>query len=179
MKNAKLRVLTFFVAVLAVGLIAGSLNAQALKIGIVLDQEILANFPAWERASQEFDVQVKAWNEEAQSMQDILREMFNEYEKQKLILSEEKRTEKEAAIRAKEESLRAFTSQIFGPGGTSERTQEQLRIPLQDRITQAIQTVAEADGYDVVLSAGQGSVAYFKPTYDITQKVIHALEDQE
>lgn len=179
MKNAKSLILPLVMTILMVGFITGSLNAQTVKIGVVDDAEVLANFPAWERAAQEFAIQQTAWNEEAQSMQNDLQEIFNEYEKQKLILSEEKRSEREAAIRAKEESLRAYTAQIFGPGGTAERTHAQLTTPLQDQISQAIQTVAEADGYDVVFTLGSSGIAYFKQTYDITKKVLNALEDQE
>lgn len=178
MQNAKVRVLTFLLTLLAVGLIAGSLNAQALKIGIVNDEEIKAGYPAWERASQEFETERKAWDDEAQALQTELQEMVNEYERQKLILSEEKRAEKEAAIRAKEESLRAFSSQIYGPGGTAERKQEQLMFPLLENVNQAIQIVAETEGFDVIFTM-QSGIGYIKPSYDVTQKVLDALEDLE
>ena len=178
MLNAKSRVLTFFLIVLVVGLIAGSTNAQTIKIGIVNDEEIKTSYPAWQRAAQEFETERKAWDDEAQAMQVELQEMVNEYEKQKLILSEDKRAEKEATIRTKEESLRAFTSQIYGPGGTAERKQEQLMFPLLEAVNLAIQTVAETDGYDVIFTM-QSGIGYIKPAYDVTEKVINALEDQE
>lgn len=168
----------FSLLLFAVILSAGSVNAQALKIGIVNDEEIKAGYPAWTRAAEEFDTQQKAWDEEARNMENELQEMMDDYDKQRLILSEDKRTEKEAAIKAKQESLRAYTAQIYGPGGTAEKQRDQLMIPLLDAVNKAITTVAEAEGYDVIFTM-QSGLGYIKPSYDVTQKVLNALEDQE
>ena len=168
----------FSLLLFAVILSAGSVSAQALKIGIVNDEEIKAGYPAWTRAAEEFDTQQKAWDEEARNMENELQEMMDDYDKQRLILSEDKRTEKEAAIRAKQESLRAYTAQIYGPGGTAEKQRDQLMIPLLDAVNKAITTVAEAEGYDVIFTM-QSGLGYIKPSYDVTQKVLNALEDQE
>lgn len=167
--------LLLFAMILSVGSAA---NAQSLKIGIVNDEEIKAGYPAWARAAEEFDTQQKAWDEESRTMENELKEMMDDYDKQRLILSEDKRAEKEAAIKAKQESLRAYTAQVYGPGGTAERQRDQLMVPLLDAVNKAITTVAEAEGYDVIFTM-QSGLGYIKPSYDVTEKVLNALEDQE
>jgi outer membrane protein len=107
-----------------------------------------------------------------------LEELTQDYEKQKLILSEDKKKEREAAIRAKQDGLDAFTRTIYGPGGTAETKQMDLIKPLLDKVNTAIQLVAEEGGYDVVFTL-QSGLGYIKPSYDLTDKVLAKLETLE
>ena len=167
------------IAVMALGTISvENAKAQGLKIGIIDDEKIKAGYDAFARAQEEFDVEYKAWQEEARTMETDLQEMFDEYERQRLILSEEKRLEKEASIRVKQEALEGFTRQIFGPGGTAEKKMAQLQMPLQENVTRAMQIVAETEGFDVIFTMASG-IGYIKPSYDVTEKVLSALEDLE
>lgn len=179
MQSAKNLTLATLFAIIALSLLATpAANAQGLKVGIVNDEEIKKGYDAWNRAVEEFETERRAWDEEAQNMNTELQDMLTEYERQKLILSEEKRNEREATIRAKEESLRAFTSRVYGPGGTAEKKQEALMMPLLDNVSLAIQTVAETDGFDIIFTM-QSGLGYIKPSFDVTEKVLDALADQE
>jgi outer membrane protein len=164
---------------LALVLVAGQTGkAQALKIGFIDDDKIKENFPAWVRAQEQWEVERKAWEDEANNKQTELQDMMDEYDKQKLILSDEKKKEREAAIRVKRESLDAFTRQVYGPGGTAEQKQMTLIGPLLDRVNQAIGMVAEEENFDVVFTM-QSGLGYIKPIYDITDKVLEKLESLE
>ena len=110
-------------------------------------------------------------------MQQELRELTEEFEKQKLILSEEKKREREAAINAKREALDAYTRTVFGPGGTAERKQSQLLQPILENIQQAIEEVAIKGNYDVIFTLQ--SIAYIKDSYDVTDEVLSRLEEIE
>ena len=169
---------TIFAALLLAGSIFGlssQVSAQGMKIGFVRDDVIKDNYKAWQRAQQEWETEQKAWEDEATTKQQELQDMQDEYDKQKLILSEDKRREREAAIRTKQESLDAYTRQIYGPGGTAERTQQKLIVPLLDRVTKAIELVATEGNYDVVFTM-QSGLGYIKETYDLTDKVLEKLE---
>jgi outer membrane protein len=157
-------------------MVASTVSAQMLKIGFINDDKIKDNYKPWQRVQEEWNVQQKAWNDEANSRQQELQEMLDEYDKQKLILSEEKRKEREAAIRAKQESLDAFTRQVFGPNGTAERKQIELLEPLINKINEAIKMVAEEEGYDVIFTL-RSNLGYIKEDYDITDKVLAKLEE--
>ena len=103
---------------------------------------------------------------------------MTEYDKQKLILSEDKRREKEATILAKQEALDAFTRQIYSPGGKADKKQEQLIVPLLERVTKAIELVAIEGNYDVIFTLNSG-LGYIKESYDVTDKVLEQLEQIE
>lgn len=154
------------------------LNAQGLKIGYVKDDKIKQDYKAWVRAQDQWEVEAKAWDEEAAAKQTELQDLVDEYEKQRLILSEEKKQEKEAAIRAKQEALDAFTRQVYGPGGTAERKHTQLIQPLLEKVTSAIEAVAIEGGYDVIFTL-QSGLGYIRETHDITDKVLKYLETEQ
>lgn len=177
--RSSVKVLILAGVALALILTAGqSAKAQALKIGYIDDDKIKENYPAWNRAQEQWEVERKAWEDEANAKQTELQDMMDEFDKQKLILSEEKKKEREAAIRTKREALDAYTRQIYGPGGTAEQKQMTLISPLLDKVNQAITLVAEEENYDIVFTM-QSGLGYIKPVYDITDKVLEKLETLE
>ena len=105
-------------------------------------------------------------------------DLIVEYDKQKLILSEDKKKEKEAAIRAKQEALDAYTRQVYGPGGTAETKNKTLLEPLLENVNRAIEAVALEGDYDVIFTM-QSGLGYIKEGYDVTEKVLEYLEKQE
>ncbi len=157
---------------------APAANAQGIKIGFVNDEQIKQDYKAWKVAQEEWELESRAWEDEAVTEQQELQELQEEYEKQKLILSEDKKREREAAINAKTEALDAYTRQIYGPGGTAERKQNQLIQPLLENITSAIEEVAIEGNYDIIFTL-QSGLGYVKESYDVTEEVLKRLEDIE
>ncbi len=175
MSTAKLFVRAGLLA-LVLGLVFSfTATAQTMKIGFVNDELIKQKYPAWQRAQEQWETERKAWDAEAQTQQTALQEMMADYDKQRLILSDDKRKEREAAIRAKQESLDNYTKGIYGPDGTAEKKQQELVGPLLENVNKAIEAVAIEENFDVIFTL-QSGLGYIKETYDVTQKVIDALE---
>lgn len=160
------------------GLFGDASYAQGVKIGFVEDDKIVAAYPEFGRAQEQYTLEYNAWNEEAQTMQSELEELIQDYDKQKLILSDDKKAEREAAIRAKRDGLDAYTREIFGPGGRAERKNDEMMRPLLEKVNTAIQLVAEENGYDVIFTL-QSGLGYIKPTLNVTDKVLEKLEKIE
>ena len=170
------QLLTALVAVLVVAFcLAPAVSAQGSKMGFVKEDRLQQEYKGWQRAQEEWETESKAWEDEAVTMQQELRELTEEFEKQKLILSEEKKREREAAINAKREALDAYTRTVFGPSGTAERKQSQLLQPILENIQQAIEEVAIEGNYDVIFTLQ--SIAYIKDSYDVTDEVLKRLEE--
>lgn len=168
-----------FVLVLAMIFVAGmslTSHAQIGKFGYVDSDKIFLEFKEWGKAQEEFNTQYKLWDEDAKKMQKELEEMIIEYEKQKLILSADKKTERENSIDAKRQGLDAYTKEIFGPAGTAERKNNTLVKPLLDRINEAIERVATDENYDFIFNSS--GLAYAKKDFDITEKILEILQEE-
>lgn len=178
MCRLKTYLISTLVVVMTVLFFSGAVSSQVLKIGYVNDEQIKNDYKAWQQAQEDWELEAKAWEEEALQKQQDLQEFEAEYEKQKLILSEEKKREKEATINVKRKDLDAYTLRIFGPNGEAERKQAQLLQPLLEKITNAIDAVAVDGNYDIIFTL-QSGLGYIKPTYNVTDKVMKTLEESE
>ncbi len=175
MQRAKQLLIMFTAAfVLATGFMATA-SAQSMKIGFIKDDEIKKSYKAWLHAQEQWEVERKAWDTEAQTKSDELTTLLEEYEKQRLILSDDKKREREAALRAKKDALDAFTQQIYGPSGTAEQKQNELLTPLLANINKAIEQVAIDEGFDIIFTSMSG-LGYIKPTFEVTTKVLEYLD---
>jgi outer membrane protein len=174
------KLLTLTLLVVAVGILmsATTTQAQALKVGVVRDSVIKSQYKAFQHAQEQWDVEKRAWDSTAAEMQQALQDMATDYEKQKLILSDEKRKQREADIRAKQAALDAFTQQVYGPDGMAQRKNEELLNPIIENVNKAMEMVAAEDGYDLIFTNASG-LGYFKPSFDITDKVLAYLEKLE
>ncbi|MEE9442090.1 MAG: OmpH family outer membrane protein [candidate division Zixibacteria bacterium] len=152
-------------------------NAIAQKLAFVDSERIFMSYTEWVRAQEQFAADMKEWDDEAAQMQTELQDMYTEYEKQKLILSADKKAEREAAIVAKEQLLQAFTRDVSAPGGRAERRQNELAQPLLEKITASIEKVAIEENIDFVFNSG--GLSYGKKELDITDKVLEILEEGE
>lgn len=177
MKTFKNLFFIVFACLLIISVMPTESSSQGLKVGFVNEQRIRTEYKAFARAEEEFNLESKAWEDEATAKQTELNDLLTEYEKQKLILSEDKKKEKEASIRAKQEALDAYTRQIFGPGGTAERKERELLTPILEKANKAIEQVSLEGNFDVVFSTS--ALVYIKPVYDITDKVLEQLDKIE
>ncbi len=161
---------------IAITLLLGG-TAAAQKFAFVDSEKIKQNYAEWQKAEETFNTEFSAWEEEAAKMETELRQMMQDYEKQRLILSAEKKLEREAAISAKEEALNSFTREISAPGGKAERRMNELVKPLYERIQAAIEKVAIEENFDFIFNSA--GLAYARKELDITDKVIEILESED
>lgn len=176
MNRIKILALSIVLVALVFPVVVDSVSAQGIKIGFVRDERIKKEFSSWVKAEEQWRAETKAWEDEAMAKQEELANMQDEYEKQRLILSEEKKREKEAALSTKQEALDAFTKQIYGPGGTAERKHAQLLEPLLQSISDAIEAIAVEGDFDVIFTL-QSGLGFIKEQYDVTDQVIKYLEE--
>jgi outer membrane protein len=170
------RVMKFGIAAVLLALVCAA-PAVAQKMGYIDSEKIQANYKEWATAQTQFNTEMKAWEDEAAKMDQELKDMIAEYDKQRLILSAEKKAEREAAINAKQEALASFTKEISAPGGKAEQRMQALSKPLYEKIQAAIEKVAIENNYDFIFNSA--GLAYAKKDLDVTDKVIEKLESGE
>ena len=178
MRTFRNPLLTFLLVAFVFSLLPQLASAQAVKLAFVKDELIKQEYKAWQRAQETWEIDNKAWEDEAMAQQADLESLIEEYEKQQLILGEAKKREKEAAINAKRDALDLYTKEIYGPGGKAERQHATLITPLLENISKAIETVAIEENYDVVFTL-QSGLGYIKESLDITDKVLTKLDEIE
>lgn len=147
---------------------AGTLAAE-LKVGYVQVEKILQEAPQTAESGKKLEKEFSPRTQELERMQKQIKDMEASLDKDALTMSESDRRNKERDVsnlklefQRKQRELREDINL---------RKNEELSS-LQDRINKAVTSVAEAEGYDLVV---YGGVAYASKKVDVTDKVLKSL----
>ena len=151
-------------------------NAQ-LKIGYVDSDTIMDNFPDVQDARQKIDALVQEWQTELKKMEGELKSKQDDYEKRKLIMTEQTSTEAMAEIAKLEKEISDYRDKKFGANGELFQKQNEIMKPIQNKVFITIQDIATEEDLDFVFDrSGDILFLYAKPQYDLTAKVIERLK---
>lgn len=169
-----MKIKAFFV--IALMLLSAGVYAQA-KIGYVDSKVIIESMQDAKDAQVNLDNLVSVWKSEIQQLNDSLNLIKDDYEKKKIILTENVKKQKEEEIKGLEKRITEFKLGKFGENGEYFLKQNELMKPVQDKMFKAIQDVAKEGDYDYVFDrSSQLMLLYMNEKYDLTQKVIKKLE---
>ena len=168
----KIMVLVVFLLLLS----AIQAGAQ-VKIAYFNSDAIMKQLPDAQDAQKQLDQLVADWQQELNKMQDEWKKKFDDYDKRKLIMTEQRRAEAERELRDMDQKIVDFRTQKFGQNGELFNKQNELMKPVQDRVFKAVQDVAREDGYDYVFDkSGDILLMYANEKYDLTQKIFTKLK---
>jgi len=167
---------TFLVIIFVfVLVIVGSLSAQ-IKIGYVDSQRILNEFDEAREAQAKLDMEAKKLQDEYQRLLAKLDSLNKEYERQRLIMSETRRKEKEEEIMELQRQIQDFQVNKLGPNGEIYQKQAELVGPVLEKIKKVIQKIGEEENYDYIFDTVAGNILYADPAHDLTDKVLYELK---
>ena len=168
------RLIIFFVSII---LILPAINFAQLKIGYVDSNTILKELPDAQDAQKTIDALVQEWKDELQKMQKELDAKSADFEKRKLIMSDNKRLEVENEITKMINDINNYRQSKFGFQGELYTQQEEIMKPVQNKIFLAIESVAEDEELDYVFDrSGDILFLYANEDYDITSLVLELLK---
>ena len=151
-------------------------NAQ-LKIGYVDSDTIMDNYPDVQDARQRLDALIQEWQAELRKMESDLKLKQDDYEKRKLIMTEQTSTEAKADITKLEKEIADYRDKKFGANGELFQKQSEVMKPVQNKVFTIIQQIAAEEELDFVFDrSGDIIFLYAKPEYDLTAKVIERLK---
>jgi outer membrane protein len=148
-----------------------------LQIGYVNSDAILKKLPDAQDAQKKLDALIQEWKEEIQKMQKEFETKTKDFDKRKLVMSDNNKLEIEKELEKLESDISKFREGKFGYKGELYTKQEEVMKPIQNRIFTAIQEVAEEDDLDFVFDkSGDIMFLFAKDKFDITDKVLMILE---
>ncbi len=149
------------------------LGVNAQKFAFVDTQYILNNIPEYKMAQKQLDELSKKWQQEIETKVAEIDRMYKSYQTDAVLLPEDIKKQREDEILQKEKDLRALKKKRFGTDGDLFKKREELIKPLQDKIYNAIQALAESKGYSVIFDrAGSLSILYASSRYDKSDEVL-------
>jgi outer membrane protein len=165
------------IGVLLFSVILTSTVFPQTKVGYIDSKKIIDNMQEAKDAKQKLDNLVSEWQKELGQLQDSLKTVKDDYDKKKLILSDQMKAQMEKEIKDIEASITNYKTQKFGENGEYFQKQTDFMKPVQDRIFKAIETVANKEDYDYVFDRNSDLLLLFvNEKYDLTAKVQKIVE---
>ncbi|HSW53952.1 MAG TPA: OmpH family outer membrane protein [Ignavibacteriaceae bacterium] len=151
-------------------------NAQ-LKIGYVDSDTIMDNYPDVQDARQKLDALIQEWQSEIRKLESELKAKQDDYDKRKLIMTEQTSIEVMAEITKLQKDIADYRDKKFGANGELFQKQNELMKPIQNKVFTIIQQIATEEEMDYVFDrSGDILFLYAKPEHDLTAKVIERLK---
>ncbi|HET9332809.1 MAG TPA: OmpH family outer membrane protein, partial [Gemmatimonadota bacterium] len=100
--------LSALITCLAVPAVAGAQGQTDLKIGYIDSEEIIQAAPGYAEANDAFNRTATAWRDSLDTKRTQLQTLFDDYKAQEVILSPEKKTEKQQEMLALEQDIQQY-----------------------------------------------------------------------
>ena len=151
--------------------------ASAQKFALIDMEYIMSNIPAYERANEQLNQTSKKWQAEVEALDNEAKNLYKNYQNEAVFLSEAKKKEREEAIVAKEKEASELKKKYFGPEGELFKKRESLIQPIQDEVYNAIKSVADSKGFQLIMdrASDTSGIIFASPAIDISNEVLSRL----
>ena len=146
-----------------------SVSLAQVKVGFVNISKVLDKAPQAESARERIEKEFAPRDRELLEQQKEIRSMEDKLVKNGAVMSASERQRQESEIRSLKREIRRLQDE-FREDLNLRRSQELSK--LQRKVTEVIQEMAKAEGYDLIVTDG---VIYAGERVDITDKVIGQL----
>ncbi len=157
------------ICALALATLVTGFTANAQRIAVVDITAVLESMEDYKAAQAQLDGVAEGWRQEIAQEYDKIKGMYNKYQAEQVLMSDEARAEREEQIVAAETRVREMQKNRFGPEGELFQRRSELVQPIQDKVYESLQKFADQKGYDLIFDKGSSAGLLFsKPTYDKT-----------
>jgi outer membrane protein len=150
-----------------------SVGAEAMKIGVVDFQEILQKSSAGKSAQSEIEKEGKQMEEDLKKKKEDIDALNKKLERESLVLSREKREEREREIKIKVMDLKALQKKYMSDFKAHEG---KLLKRIRDDVLQIVQSIGKKEGYTLIVEKRESGVLYVPDPVDLTEEVIRRYD---
>lgn len=153
-----------------------AMQLQAQRYAVIDTRYILNKLPEYEEAQKKLDAFSIQWQKEIDDKQMVLDQLYRNFEAERVMLSEELLKKREDDLFNREKELRDLQKKRFGFEGDLFKRRQELVKPIQDRVYNAVQKIAVARQYDLVLDKSEGiTIIFADPKLDRSDDVLKEL----
>ena len=159
---------------LLIGMVSFQLQAQ--RYAVIDTRYILSKLPEYAEAQKKLDAFSVQWQKEIDDKQFALDQLYRNFESEKVMLSEELLKKREDDIFNREKELRDLQKKRFGFEGDLFKLRQELVKPIQDKVFNAVQKLAVARQYDLILDKSEGiTIIFADPKLDRSDDIVKEL----
>lgn len=152
-------------------------TSSAQKFGYVDTEFITSKMPEYAKVQQQIEQNTKSWLTEVEKKKEELEKLEKQFKLEELLLTEDLKQQRLAAIQTKSKEAKAFENQVFGAEGELFKLKQAAYKSILDQISKAIEKVVRAKRLDFIFDkANDGLVLlYTNPIHDYSDYVLEEL----
>jgi outer membrane protein len=148
----------------------------AQKFAFVDTEYILENISEYRDAQDQLDKLSLEWQKEIEGKFAAVDKLYKDFEAQSVLLPEDMKQKKKDEIIQKEKEAKDLQKKRFGKDGDLFKKRQEIIKPIQDKVYEAVEDLANAQGYAFILDkTGNTSMIYANAKYDKSDEVLSKL----
>lgn len=161
--------------ILACGILfTSALFAQ--RYAVIDTRYIYEKMPDYKQVQKTVEATAADWQKEIDAKQATLNKLYDDYDAQKNMMSEDIMKKKEDELFKKEKELRDLQKKRFGFEGDLFNKRVELMKPLQEKVSDAVKKLASKNGYELILDKSEGKTIIFAdPKLDKSDDILREL----
>lgn len=148
----------------------------AQKYAYVDTQNILDQIQEYKNAQEQLNDLSVTWQKEIEAKFAEIDQLYKNFQAESVLLPEDMKKQKEDDIVKKEKEAKDLQKKRFGKDGDLFKKRQELVQPIQDKVYNAIEEVAQKKNYSFVFDkSGSVSILYADPKLDISDEVLNGI----
>lgn len=148
----------------------------AQKYACVNTEYILTNIPDYAQAQAQLEKASTEWQKELEAKFLEVDKLYKQYQQEAYLLPDNLKRKREEEIVNKEKEVKELQRKRFGSGGDLDKKREELMKPIQDKVYNAIERIANEKSYAFILDkSGSATLLFVNAKYDISDQVLDLL----
>jgi len=147
----------------------------AQKLAFISSETVKQYMPEAKQAEQRINTIVDEWKRELETLEKNTDILESEIKKNRLVWSDEEKTEKERELENIKRERLTFARLKFETNGEYDKMVTEIMKPIEEKIYAASQEVAVEEGFDIIFDKTVQPLPYSNYKYDMTVKVLKKL----
>ena len=162
---------------IAFAFLAAATTTFGQRLATVDVNRILESIEEYQAAQSELDRLASKWRQEIAQEYDVIKGLYNRYQGEQVLLSDEARRQREEEIMNKEKAVRDLQKERFGPEGELFKRRQDLVRPIQEKVYGAIEDYAKERGFDFIFDKSSATGMIFSNNeFDKTDDILKRLK---
>ena len=173
-KDINMRKYALFLGIIF--MFGGFVVSSAQKIGVVDSDFILKSLPEYKEADERFNKQIKYWQMQLDSLQSNYNKKKELFENERILLVGAQLKKREKEVADLEKKVQTHLREKFTAQGEINTFRAKVVQPFQEKVWNAIRTIAEKNDLGIILDrSSDSSVLFTDKRYDYTKLVLDLL----
>jgi len=164
------------IALISVAVLFTALTSFAQRYAFVDTEYILNNIPEYKDAQQQLDDLSAKWQQEIEERFQKIDQLYKEFQADAALMPEDMKKQREEEIIQREKQVRELQQKRFGENGDLHKKRQELIKPIQEKVYNAIEEIANDKNYAFVFDkANNPKILFADPRYNISDEVLDKM----